>query len=103
VVSTVTHLCDRIVFLTAVTPNKIKIAPNFPVYFLPTDSEGFPYESNELLQVPVPVNHVLSAHLSVSINALLAVAACEDLALLLREELAAVGTLMQVILLLLEK
>ena len=82
-VPAVTHLSDRIVFLAAIASDEVEIGPDLPVDFFPTNSEGFTDESNELLQVPVPINHVLGAHLSVSINGLLTVGARQYFPLLL--------------------
>lgn len=82
VVTTVAHLGNGVVLLTTVAPDQVEVGPDLPVDFLPADAECLPDEGYELLKVPVPVDDVFSAHLSVSVDALLAVSACEDLALL---------------------
>lgn len=81
--ATVTHLCDRVVVLTAIAPNKIKVGPDFPVNFFPRYTVSLSYEGYELLQVPVAVNDVLSPHLAICINQLVPCPAAEYLALLL--------------------
>lgn len=81
--ATVTHLCDRVVVLTAIAPNKIKVGPDFPVNFFPRYTVSLSYEGYELLQIPVAVNDVLSPHLAICINQLVPCPAAEYLALLL--------------------
>jgi len=81
--ATVTHLCDRVVVLTAIAPNKIKVRPDFPVNFFPRYTVSLSYEGYELLQIPVAVNDVLSPHLAICINQLVPCPAAEYLALLL--------------------
>lgn len=103
VVPAVTHLGNGIVLLTTVAADKVEVGPDLPVDFLPADSESFSDKSNELLKVPIPVDDVLGAHLSVSIDALLTVGASQYLSLLLGKEFVAVSTLVQVVLLFLEE
>ena len=91
--ATVAHFCNRIILLTSVASNKVKIRPNLPINFFPANPKCFPDKSYELLKIPVPINNVLSSHLSVSINAQLAVTTCKYFALLLRKQLIAISTL----------
>jgi len=78
----VTHFCDRIVLLTTVTANQVQIGPHLPVNLLPADSESLSDEGDKLLQVPIPVDHMLGAHLTVGVNRLLSIVAGKDFALL---------------------
>ena len=42
------HLCDRVVLLTAVTPDQVQVRPDLPVDLLPRDAECFPDKGDEL-------------------------------------------------------
>jgi hypothetical protein len=98
VVATITHLSNWIIFLTPITSDQIKIGPDLPVDFFPTDSVGFSYESYELLKVPIAINYVLCSHLSVCINTLEAFTTGKYFSLLFSKEFRAVCTLMELIL-----
>lgn len=78
----VTHFCDRIVLLTTVTADQVQVGPHLPVNLLPADSESLSDEGDKLLQVPIPVDHMLGAHLTVGVNRLLSIVAGKDFALL---------------------
>ena len=62
------HLCDRVVLLTAVTPDQVQVRPDLPVDLLPANPESLTDESHEFLKVPVAIDDMLSTHLAVSID-----------------------------------
>lgn len=98
VVATVSHFSDRIELLTSVAFQQMKIWPNLPVDFFPWNTIGFSNEGYELLKVPVSVHHVLGSHLSIGVYKRSALTAWKDLALLLGEQLGAVGALVKIVL-----
>jgi len=98
-----THLGDGIELLAAVTLDQVQVRPDLPVDFLPRNTVCFSHKSNELFQIPVPVNYVLCSHLAVAINEVCALAASQYFALLLRKQLVAVGALVEIVFLLLKK
>ena len=97
------HLSNGVVFHATVTFDEVEVGPDLPVDLLPRNPVSLSDEGYELLQVPVLVNHVLSSHLAVGVDETGALAAAQHLALLLSEELVAVGALVEVILFLLQK
>lgn len=81
-ISAVTHLCYRVVLLASIASDQIQIRPDLPVNFFPADSVGFSDKSYELLKVPVPIDHMFSAHLTVCVDTLKSFSACQNLSLL---------------------
>ena len=102
-VPTVTHLSDWVVVLASFALDQMEIRPDLPVDLFPADAVGFPHERHELLQVPIPINQVLCSHFAVCVDETGATFARKHFALLFREQLVAVCTLMQIILLLLQQ
>ena len=84
-ISAVTHLCYWVVLLASITSDQIQIRPDLPVNFFPADSVGFSYKSYELLKVPVSIDHMLSAHLTICVDTLESFSACQNLSLFFRE------------------
>jgi len=80
----------------------MKVGPHLPVDFLPRNAVSLSDESYKFLEVPVSVDDVLGAMLTVRVDKARALAAAEDLALLLREEFVAVSALVEVVLVFLE-
>jgi len=80
----------------------MKVGPHLPVDFLPRNAVSLSDESYKFLEVPVAVDDVLGAMLTVRVDKARALAAAEDLALLLREEFVAVSALVEVVLVFLE-
>ena len=96
------HLSDGVILHATFTLDQMQVGPDLPVDFLPRDTIGFSDESNELLKIPIAVDNVLGAALAVMVNKACALATAQHLALLLSEELVAVGTLVQVVLIFLK-
>lgn len=98
-----THLGDGIELLAAVALDQVQVRPDLPVDFLPRNTVCFSHKSDELFQIPVPVNYVLCSHLAVAVNEVCALAASQYFTLLLGKQLVAVGALVEIVFLLLEK
>lgn len=90
-----------VVSVTAAAFKHSEVAPHLPVDFSPGNAVGFTDESDELFEVPGTVDHVLGAYLAVLVDIALCLGAVEYLALAQREELIAVGALVEVVALLL--
>lgn len=93
------HLGNGVVLHATVTFDEVKIRPDFPIDFFPRDAVCFSDKGNELLKIPILVNYMLGSHLAVGINETGALATAKHLALLFGEELVAVSTLVEVVLL----
>ena len=98
----VAHLGDGVVLHAAVALEQVQIRPDLPVDFFPTDTVSFTNKRHKFLQVPVAIDYVLRSHLAVRVDEAGALAAAQHLALLFGEQLVAVSTLVQVILVLLK-
>ena len=89
--------------IASVTLKHLQVRPHLPVDLSPGDSVGFSNEGDEFLQVPRSVDDVLGSDLSVIIYVALGFAAVKYLSLAHSEQLITVGTLVQVVPLLLEE
>ena len=96
-VPAIPHFGNGIVVLTKIAPYEVQITPNLPIYFLPTDPVGFPYECYELLKVPVPINDVFGSELSVCVDTLHPSLATEHFPLLFGEQFVAITTFIQIV------
>jgi len=81
----------------------VKVGPHLPIDLAPRDSVGFPDKGHKLLEVPRLVDDMLGSDLSVTVDIGLGLGAVEHLSLAHGEQFAAVGTLIEVVALLLEQ
>ena len=95
------HFRNGVILVASVTLQEVKIGPDLPVDFLPRDTVGLSDVSYELLQVPGLVNNVFGTHLAVAIHKRSSFAAAEHFSLFLGEQFVAVGTLVEVVFVLL--
>ena len=99
----ISHFGYVIKDVASLTPEDLQIGPHLPVDFSPGDSVSFPDESNELLEVPGPVDNMLGSNLSVIIDVRFALGAVEHLPLAHSEQFVAEGALVEVVALLLQQ
>lgn len=81
----------------------LEIGPYLPVDFSPRYPISLSDESDELFEIPRPVNHMLGSNLTVIVDISFSFRAVEYLALAHREELVAECTLVKVVPLFLEQ
>ena len=103
VIPTVSHLRNRIVFMAPVTLDVVQVRPNLPIDLFPRNSIRLSNVGYEFLKIPGLVDHVLGSHLTVGVNEGSAFSAREYFSLFLCEEFVAVGTFIEVVLILLEE
>ena len=75
----------------------VEVGPDLPVDLTPGDSVGFSHKGHELLEVPGLVHHMLGPDLSVTVDVGLRLGAVQHLPLAHREQLVAVGALVEVV------
>ena len=99
----ISHFGYVIKDVASLTPEDLQIGPHLPVDFSPGDSVSFPDESNEVLEVPGPVDNMLGSNLSVIIDVRFALGAVKHLPLAHSEQFVAEGALIEVVALLLQQ
>lgn len=103
VVATETHLSYRVKLHATFTFDEVEVGPDLPVDLFPGDAVGLSHERDKFLQVPILVDDVLCSHLAVMVDEACAFSTAQHLPLLFREQLVAVGALIQVVFLFLQK
>ena len=88
----VAKLWNVVIALASLTFENVKIGPDLPVDLTPRNSIGLSNKSNEFLQIPSSVHHVLRPDLAVVVDVWFTLGAVQDLTLAHTEQLVAVGT-----------
>lgn len=98
----VSHLRNMVVEVASLASEDLEIGPNFPVDFSPGNAIGLSNEGDELLKIPTSIDYMFGSDLSIVVNIGFSLAAVEDFTLTHRKQLIAVGTLVQIVRLLLQ-
>ena len=99
---TVAHLADVVEDIALITFEDIEVRPDLPVNLSPGDSVSFSYKGHKLLKIPSSVHNMLSSDLAVTVYESFGLGALENLSLAVSEQLVAISTLVQVVVLFLE-
>eukprot|EP00350_Pseudokeronopsis_sp_OXSARD2_P007155 CAMPEP_0170547374 /NCGR_PEP_ID=MMETSP0211-20121228/5766_1 /TAXON_ID=311385 /ORGANISM="Pseudokeronopsis sp., Strain OXSARD2" /LENGTH=307 /DNA_ID=CAMNT_0010852385 /DNA_START=952 /DNA_END=1875 /DNA_ORIENTATION=- len=97
VVATVAHLSNGKVLRAPFAFENVEVGPDLPIDFFPGDPVGLSHEGDELLQVPLLVNHMLPPQLPMEVDELLPLQTSQLLPLVLREQTIAVTALVEVV------
>ena len=81
----------------------MKVGPYLPIDLFPGDTIGFSDVSYEFFEIPCFVNNVLCSHLTIGVNKRCTFPAAQHLPLFLGEQFVAIGTLVEMVFVLLKK
>ena len=81
----------------------MEVGPYLPIDLFPGDAIGFSDVSYEFLKIPCFVNNMLCSHLAIGVNKRCTFPAAQYLSLFLREKLVTIGTLVEMVFVLLKK